>query len=275
MAWADEIMWLGVAGHKNGLGRLCLFAMLILAWRIGRRWYGGVSVSVPYLIHIEVALFAIALYLFMGPKHSIVYSATSAVSLAAGFGLLGYLSWLKWRKRAIGENVLMLMFGAVFIYAVVTPFAGRLSIIDLSSFLGRSETLTGRASNWEVLVPYAMETAICGLGFGAYAKEMTPHNGPLMVILNLGFVGLFLFAMFLLSSVRRARRAMNKDFGWGAIWVCLLFSACLHNVAESTIASFGGHLAATLLFFYISATPCNYSGDCEEKGAPGRKRVAF
>ena len=54
------------------------------------------------------------------------------------------------------------------VYGTVTPFIGKLSLVDISSTFGRDETLTGRSEIWATLVPFAMKRPILGHGFGGF-----------------------------------------------------------------------------------------------------------
>jgi len=38
--WSGEVMWVGVAQQKNGLGRLCMIAAFFFVWSLVRRWQG-------------------------------------------------------------------------------------------------------------------------------------------------------------------------------------------------------------------------------------------
>lgn len=145
-------------------------------------------------------------------------------------------------------------------YGSVAPVAGGFSVGEFSSVVGRSETLTGRVEVWADLMSVAKRHPICGGGFGGFWTSKTrvahdisdAHSGYLEVFLGLGFVGLVLLAFFLLSSCRKAQKVMTQNFYWGALWVCFLLMAVIHNIAESSINSFASHLTAVLLFLTVN-----------------------
>ena len=94
----------------------------------------------------------------------------------------------------------------IIVYGTITPFLAELPIYDVSSTLGREETLTGRTIIWAKLIPFVMQTPIFGNGFGGFWTSsireniaLSAHNGYLDTILNTGFVGHILFSIFLLS----------------------------------------------------------------------------
>jgi O-antigen ligase len=245
------IDWIGITTHRNVLGRLCCFSLFYLTWKLYRRWKGTEKAVAPEQKVVEVILFMLTLNLFTGPYHTLTYSATSTATFAIGVMTFAGLSWLKNRGRIIGTGTLTGIMVFILIYTVVTPFIGRLSIIDVSSLLNRSETLTGRLYNWLEIIPYAMETPVLGHGFGGEWWSRNPHNSPLTIILNMGFIGLFFFNMFLLTSCSRARKEMLRDFDWGALWTCLLIMGPTHGISERSMVHFGTQWPGVLLFFYV------------------------
>ena len=259
------LMWTGVTIHKNCLGQLCIIAAFFLIWTIIRRKQGRDIPAVRYQTILDVLILFLAFWLLGGPQHSFTYSATSIVSFAVGLSALIVLFWGKKWGTMPGQKVLVVLIAFIIIYGTVTPMLGKLSIIDLSSTLGREETLTGRTVVWRQLIPAAMSRPILGYGFGGYWTTSTreefdisgAHNGYLDIILELGFVGLLLYAIFLLSSIRKAQRMMTQDFDCGALWICYLLMIVLHNITESSLNTFTFLLPAVILFLTVSSTTPN------------------
>jgi O-antigen ligase len=168
---------------------------------------------------------------------------------------------MKKHRVNLRANTLTVIMALGIAYGIVTPMVGGFSFGDYSSVLGRDETLTGRTDIWAAVVPFAMEKAVLGGGIGSFwtsaARQMISseaHNGYLDALLQFGFIGLFLIAMFLLSYCRKAQRVLAQDFDWGALWVCFLLMAVIHNITESSIDSFTSHLTTVLLFLAVSLT---------------------
>ncbi len=90
------------------------------------------------------------------------------------------------------------------------------------------------------------------------------HSGYLDVLLELGFVGIFLVSMFLLSSCRKAHREMSRDYDWAVLWICCLIMSVVHNITESSIQTFTSPLTAILLFLTVSSS----SQDIRLEGSP-------
>ena len=122
--------------------------------------------------------------------------------------------------------------------------------------------MTGRTEIWADLLPVAMRQPITGYGFGGFWTAATraahdineAHSGYLGLLLELGFIGLFLVAMFLLSCSRKAQRTLAHDYDWGSLWMGFLLMALIHNVTETSITSFTSYPSAVLLFLAFSST---------------------
>jgi len=256
------LLWTGVTSHKNQLCLLCLFAALFLIWTIIRRKQGRNTSTVRYQTYLEVFILILTFWLMGGPQHSFTYSATSTVALTLGLSALIGLLWEKKQGTMLGPKVLIVLIVFFIIYGTVTPMLGRLSLIDISSTVGREETLTGRTHVWAILIPVAMQHPLLGHGFGGFWTTTTrevfdipgAHNGYLEVILELGFVGLLLCVIFLLSSFRKAQRVMTQDFDWGALWICFLLMAVAHNIAESSLNTFTTRLMVVIFLLSVSST---------------------
>jgi len=258
--WSGELMWIGVTLQKNGLGRLCIISAFFLIWTLVRRSQGRDIPGGKFHTHADVFILIITLWLLKGPPG--FYPATATVALAVGLAMLFSLLWMKRHKIYLGTNTLMAIVVFVIGFGVVTPFVGGVRVAGVSSSLGRDETLTGRTDIWAALVPNVERQPILGCGFGGFWTPKNrdlydigeAHNGYLEVLLELGFGGILLFAMFLLSFCRGAQRELIYDFDWASLCICYLLMSLFHNVAESSINSFTSHLTAVNLFLAVSST---------------------
>lgn len=255
--WDGSRSWIGVATQKNGLARLCIIVLIFLVWTVMRRWQGHdrpVMKSQPWA---EGFLIVLSGLLLMGPNRTLTYSATSTVTFIAALITLFRLLWLKKRGFAFPEVGLKIIVMTIVIYGTMTPFIGKLSVVNISSIVKRDNTLTGRADLiWKRLMPFAMSKPILGHGYGGFwtteMRELTSshaHNGYLDVILNTGFLGLVLVSLFLLSCCRKAYRAFTVEPEWGILFVCYLIMLVIFNIAESSIDSLTASLTAIVMFF--------------------------
>jgi O-antigen ligase len=255
-------MWVGVATQKNGLGRLCLFAVFFLVWTFVIRRRGRNIRIGKYQTLADVSVFVLALYLLFGPPGQDQYSATALISLGIGLAAFVGLLWMKKHRLNLGANTLTIIAALIFGLGSLQPFWGGSTVAGFTSTIGRDTTLTGRTEIWASLVPDAMGQPILGSGFGSFwtpamrekHEIQEAHNGYLDVVLSLGFVGLTLWAMFLLSVCRKAHREIRQDFDWACLLICFLLMALIHNITETSFGSFTSHLPAVVLFLAVSST---------------------
>ncbi|MEI7635683.1 MAG: O-antigen ligase family protein [Syntrophus sp. (in: bacteria)] len=279
--WTGDRMWVGVSTQKNGLALICLFAIFFLLWTFIRRWRKR-DISVTwYQAYIEVLLVILTIWLFMGPNHTLTYSATSLGTLAVGSTALICLLWLKGKNITLGANALTVIISLLIIYGTTTPFTGGFTIINPSELLGRDPTLTNRSDNiWAVIIPHAMQNPLLGHGFGGFwTDEMIgaahgasdAHNGYLDTILNIGFTGLMFSSIFLISSSRKAQMEMMQDFDWGIFWFCIVLMTVVHNISESSIGKLTG-LMSILIFVNICLSTAKTNHEESSKEIEGNQK---
>ncbi|MCP4371498.1 MAG: O-antigen ligase family protein [Deltaproteobacteria bacterium] len=269
------LMWIGVTLHKNQLGQLCLLSVFYLIWTFVRRWQGRGISAIRYQTYLEAIIIILTIWIMGGPDHSITYSATTTVSLVVGLTVLVGLSWKKKWGAIHGSKALILIVSFIFVYGTITPMVGKLTLLDPSSTLGRDETLTGRTSVWEQLIPVAMERPILGCGYGGFWTSENQelydisgaHNGYLSVILELGFVGLIFFLFYVLSICRKAGKETNYNYDWACLKNCFILMMVVYNITESSLDTLTTRITAVTLLLGISPTFSSYA-----KGVSRRKR---
>lgn len=258
--WTGVRMWIGVSTQKNGLGLLCLIGIFFLTWSMIRRWREKTAGVWKYEVHAEIFVLLLALWLLRGPSGSFFYSATSFISLVIGLLFLwGFILAEKYGKR-IPASFLMIIVVVILLVGVTALFKGGSNISFIASGAGRDATLTGRTEVWASLTPVVLKRPFLGGGFGGFWTQKTKelyrisgaHSGYLDVLLGLGFIGLFLLSIFLLSSCQKACRIMSTDFYWGVLSICFIMMAAVHNITESSIDSFASYMVAVVLFFSVS-----------------------
>ena len=259
--WTGQLMWTGVATQKNGLGSLCLTAAFFLVWSLIRRRQGRDIPATGYQTYLDMFILLLTFWLMGGPQHNFAYSATSNATFILVLSALIGLSWMKKRGTVIGPKVCIAIVAFIIGYGTVAPFIGKLPMAaDISSAFGRDATLTGRSGIWATLVPFAMKRPILGHGFGGFwttakralIRSSHGHNGYLDVVLGIGFVGLFLFAMLLLSCCLRAQREMTRNFDWGIFFICYILMTVVRNIAESSSVGIESEFMAVVLIMAVS-----------------------
>jgi exopolysaccharide production protein ExoQ len=254
-------MWTGVAIHKNSLAELCLISFLLLIWRLAtRKKEKDEAGSDKIGLYLDLGVLLITLLVFMGPERRITYSATTLMATMIGIGTLAFFRWH--RRRGTQPAATLLIAGTAFliVYGTITPFLGKLSLLDVSSALGRSSSLTGRTEVWASLQPAVMEQPFVGYGVGGFwttrAREIYDisgaHNGFLGVILEGGFAGLIFMTAFIFSITKAAHNLLKIDENWAALSSMFLFAILSHNIGEESINAFTSRLTSVLLLLNVS-----------------------
>lgn len=257
--WSGTRMWVGVTTQKNCLGELCVISAFFLIWSLVRRLHRRDIPVVKYQTHAEVFILIITLLLLKGAPGA--YSATAIMSLAVGLAVFIGLLLMKRGKINLESKPFVAMLAAFIIIGIVTFFYSGSTIGAFAETLGRDPTLTGRTGVWESLIPAAMQRPILGSGIGGFWISKTRilyqitegHSGYLDMILALGFIGMLLVSMFLLSSCRKAQKIMRYDFDWSCLWICSLVMTVCHNITESSLDTFTSLLMSILLFLSVSS----------------------
>jgi O-antigen ligase len=258
--WSGGVMWVGVTLQKNGLGRLLMIAIFFLVWSLIRKKQGRDTIVVKYENHAELFILVLSAWLLKGPTLQ-AYSASAVGALVAGLAVYVYLLNTKRPRGIVPIRVpYTTMLAAGIVFGVVTVYVGGTTVRSITSSLGRDATLTGRTDIWADLLPEALKKPLLGHGFGGFWTTKTrlmfditeAHSGYLDMLLGLGFVGLVLFSMFLISTCRKAQNELSKDYDWAALVICYFIIAVVHNVAETSFNTFESHLTATLLFLAVS-----------------------
>jgi exopolysaccharide production protein ExoQ len=223
--------WQGAFTHKNDLGRMMAFSLLMLfvvnfhhLWLrlliyIGRVLAGGLiflSTSVTALVVAGSVLIALLLARLLRWKSAVAIAACFSIIALGGLGLL--YAW---------ENADTILAG-----------------------LGRDLTLTGRTELWAASIQAAQARLWIGhgystfwLGWGTESAQVwsavgwpspTAHNGWLDLALELGLIGTILFALTFFLAVYRAMVWIRLNRSPHAYWpLVLLFSILMLNLTES------------------------------------------
>jgi exopolysaccharide production protein ExoQ len=235
---AHDGAWRGIFMHKNGFGKVMALAALVFllqgcdraGWR-KRAWWAAAGLATALTL--------------------LSRSSSSLVILAALLSLLPLYRTLRWRNPLL----LPLLIAFAFLGGIVVAAAVALSG-DLLALLGRDATLTGRTELWAAALEMVGPNLLVGYGYGAfwqvsleaetlYAalgwRPWTGHNGFLDLLLQVGVVGLLIFAVGLLIALRRALATLRFDGGPEATWPIVFLSFLfLSNLTESMILEHNG-----------------------------------
>ena len=223
-----EMLYTGVATHKNSLGVMLLTCGMFILWD----WFSGKRSRTL----ANASLLALMAWLLIESK-----SATSIV--CAAFGALILLLV----KSAFAKRHLLKIEAVVLILAIVVlNDAGsdilRYLVVDV---LGRDLTLTTRTDFWPVMISMN-PSDMFGAGFGSFwtgerleqlygnLRIVQAHNGYLETYLNGGFTALGLLGVLLLSALTSANRALVRNEPFDAIPLVFILIAMIYSVTEAS-----------------------------------------
>lgn len=164
-------------------------------------------------------------------------SATAILSALAGFMVV---LWFRFRAMRVLISLVGFVALVLWAYGEIANIWG-----SLLGMLGRTSDLTGRSVIWPLVMGLAKEHPELGYGIGA-GPDLSPylgfsahaHNGYLQLLLELGYVGVALFAGSLIFLAVRIIRTRDAVLG-GVLAVFLVV-----NIANNFLVS--PHLAVIL-----------------------------
>lgn len=239
----SEVMWVGVATHKNTLGVLAFTGALFLLWDLLDYWRSTARRTSQFLLVSRIVVLLMSWYLLL-----ISNSATSLVCAAVGsvllvvFGLQS-LNRSPWVIEAVG-------LGSVLLFVALDSSLGlkELLIVDV---LGRDLTLTTRTDVWPILIAF-QDNPLLGAGFNTFwsgqrlarlheevATIVQAHNGYLETYLNGGFVGVGLLLALLSSMYLRIRKKLVISQPGSSMRLIVLISAIIYNNSEASFNKVG------------------------------------
>lgn len=225
--------WQGVYFPKNSLGRMmALSAICFALLALGQRRHRPV----------RIAMFLLSCLLLVLSK-----SATAVVVCFLVFALFPFRKLLYLRPRTFAAVSLV---GGVVVAGLALWTADHLD--DLLLSLGRTSSLTGRIPLWGYVIKAIGDRPLMGYGFGAFwnswagervsdaaAWEVAvphAHNGFLEMGLGIGFIGLAILGIGMvtnfISAVRVARSSPEVDQAWPLL---LIIFTVLYNLTETSL----------------------------------------
>jgi O-antigen ligase len=233
--WTGQEILLGVTTDKNALGRLCLVAALFAFWQFLASKHDKHIRMDSFNRLVGAGVFMLTLWLLHASR-----SATSLASFVIGAFTLLLLGLSGVRRSMKSVGILIVLGGPVIVGVSIA--------LDLPqavvAALGRDLTLTDRTYIWSDLLKMATNPFI-GAGYGSFwvgdrleyfvkvHQVNEAHNGYLDVYLELGFVGLFLFAGFLFGVFRKSVRTLQTDVTYGRLRMAVLAVFLSYNVTEA------------------------------------------
>jgi exopolysaccharide production protein ExoQ len=225
--------WQGVFSQKNSLARAMVLATLVflfVRFRSGNtlRWI-GIAGSLTLLV--------------------LSRSVTGVVVFAIIFA-----SWPLYRLLRTKFTFAVPVAATIFTVVAAGAAVAYQALPALLEALNRDESLTGRIDLWQAVWLSISRKPWLGYGFDAFWKGMQgesalvlqtvgwapgyAHNGFLDLVLDLGFIGLVVFACGYLVLWRRAITFVIRDPRPTTVWPCMyLVFMLFYNLTEGPVIS--------------------------------------
>lgn len=234
----NEVMWVGVATHKNTLGVLAMVGALFLLWDFLYPRPGSSRPKKKISIVLRLLVLAMCWHLLY-----IANSVTSILCAALGSGLLIAFRIPLLKRQPWRLEILALVVGVA---AVIFDIKE-----DLLESVGRDPTLTTRTEIWPLLLQL-QPNSLVGAGFNSFwagerlkiSQEQfggifQAHNGYLETYLNGGWIGVILLGAVVISAYCRIRRQMKEGVTQADIRFVMLIIAIVYNYSEASFNKIG------------------------------------
>jgi exopolysaccharide production protein ExoQ len=231
----------GVTTNKNSLGLIVFLVSLGALWSVRTLLIDKGAPNRTRRLVAQGVLLTFGVVLLQ-----MAHSATSVACFILGGGLM-----LLTTRRAIRKRP-----GSVYALCLAIVLAGGLAMLFgggsvVSNALGRGEGLSGRTEIWAAVIGAAGNPLI-GTGFESFwispnvqkvwrslAGWWHPeglneaHNGYLEVYLNLGWIGVFLIVIILISGYRYAGKAFRRDPEFGGLMLAYIATGTFYSTTEA------------------------------------------
>jgi O-antigen ligase len=227
----------GVTTQKNTLGVICLIFGLVSLWRILALYREVPRRAKMLLAHSTILALVVWLLWMCNSMTSI-----TCFAMTGGFLLLANRPMVT-RSRVVVHLLVAAMLG-LSLFAVFFDSSG-----GIVEGLGRNPTLTGRTAIWDAVLPLAGNPLV-GTGYesfwlgerlekfwtandGAFQGVQEAHNGYLELYLNLGWTGIALLGLMIVTGYPKAIALFRHDPAAGSLGIAFFVSELVYNLTEA------------------------------------------
>jgi len=226
----------GVTLGKNLLGMTTLVFGLTSVWRFFAAYKDVEDVGRWRKMIAHGAIMGTSVWLLW-----VAHSATSSSCFAMAGGLIAITSVPRLGEKRAVVHLLIGAMCCVAIFALfLAPEAG------LVEGLGRDATLTGRTAIWQAVLRVS-DSRWLGAGFESFwlgdrledvaritgIKINEAHNGYLETYLNLGWVGVSLLAVLIVTGYRRVLAAFRREPETGRLMLAFFLVSVIYPFTEA------------------------------------------
>jgi len=235
--WTWEPTYVGVTLFKNELGMICLIFGLASVWRMASAWRDENGRQRMRIIFTHGVVVAGTIWL--------LWMANSMTSLSC-FMMAGILIvWIRLIAPGRWHGMVHALALAIVSLSIAVLF------LDMGGgalqTMGRDPTLTGRTTVWNIVLSVAGNPMV-GTGFesfwlgerlqkiwdgfqGLHLQEA--HNGYLEVYLNLGWIGVGLLGLVIVTGYRNIMRIVQRSGEDGSLKLALFVAAVVYSLTEA------------------------------------------
>lgn len=253
--WVTE--YAGVTQNKNELGQICLIFGLGALWSLCAYWRDRDHEDRRRHLMAQGGLLVVILWLFV--------MANSMTSLSSFVLAGGLMVWLSRKNVRPGSSSVHLAIALTLGVAAFALFGDR----SMVSMVGRNPTLTGRTDLWHWVVTLVRNPWL-GAGYesffmgprlkefwvldnGSFSGLQEAHSGYLEVYLNLGWVGVVIFASLVVTGYRKVISIFRSNPAFGRLTLAWFVAALIYGFTE---AGFRMQTPILIIFFLaIMAAP--------------------
>jgi exopolysaccharide production protein ExoQ len=193
----------GIVGNSSLLGFLALLALIVFSLQLAARSVSLVAGSLWMIVAIGV-----------------VWMTRSATITLALVALVATLTAVLLMRSATTRRARGAVYGLMVAVVVGIPVVASVFSTQILALLGKSNDLTGRLGIWTDVINAAQQHPVLGWGWVSYwipwidpfdhlvfhagVRQLHAHNAWLDIWLQLGIVGLVVFAALVLSTLLRS-----------------------------------------------------------------------
>lgn len=234
--WTWLPSYSGVTVGKNMLGMICLIFGLGSIWQFMGVLHKYKSVKQVRFLIAHGTLIAIAIWLCWTAN-----SMTSLSCLAMAGTLLTVTTLFPYARKSVRVHLMVVAMISLSLCALFFDPGG-----GLVESLGRDPTLTGRTAIWDVVLSLRTNPVV-GTGFESFwlgdrlqtvwnlveKGLQEAHDGYLEVYLNLGWIGVILLAIIIMTGYRRVFEMLRRDPNVGRVRLALLTTGVIYGFTEA------------------------------------------
>jgi O-antigen ligase len=250
--------YVGCAWGKNELGYVCLILGLVCVWRLCsiRRETKDARRIQPLIA--QGALLAMVLWLLW-----MANSMTSWACFLMVSTLIVMTSHPRFTRKTRVVHILAL---AMIAFSVCTIFFNTSGA--LLQGIGKDPTITGRTEIWSLLLSMTRKPLL-GTGFESFWlgdrldriwsevwwHPNEAHNGYLEVYLNLGWIGVALLALIIVTGYRNVLAAFRRGSAESQLTLPFFITGVIYNLTESAVRELHGVWIVFLLSAFAIPEP--------------------